>query len=175
MSITGAAYQKCINPDCAAEFDCGEAMFKCPKCGELLDALYNWDKIDVPEMSYRQISLLKTDPGRNLLYLGEHIIDCDKNVVTGELPKEVGNVVEHIDAEKRRMYVSHFRLDKVAYQKLNKMTITDADTYKVLQTLNLKRPSGHNLAVDPGLNMVVSKPLVKNLPFYAEVDVYDIG
>jgi hypothetical protein len=73
------------------------------------------------------------------------------------------------------MYVSHFKLDKVAYQKLNKMTITDADTYEVLQTLNLKRPSGHNLAVDPGLNMVVSKPLVKNLPFYAEVDVYDIS
>jgi threonine synthase len=43
-----AAYQKCMNPDCAAEFDCGQAIFKCPECGELLDALYNWDKIKVP-------------------------------------------------------------------------------------------------------------------------------
>ena len=42
------AFQKCINPDCAAEFDCGQVFFKCPKCGELLDARYNWDKIEVP-------------------------------------------------------------------------------------------------------------------------------
>ncbi|MHC4637854.1 MAG: threonine synthase [Planctomycetota bacterium] len=44
-----AAYQKCINPACGAEFDCGQAMFKCPKCGELLDARYDWDRIEVPQ------------------------------------------------------------------------------------------------------------------------------
>jgi len=49
MRETGAAYQKCINPDCGAEFDCGQSMFKCPKCGELIDAQYNWDKIKVPQ------------------------------------------------------------------------------------------------------------------------------
>jgi len=49
MSLCDAAYQKCINPGCSAEFDCGEAMFKCPKCGELLDTRYNWDKMAVPE------------------------------------------------------------------------------------------------------------------------------
>jgi threonine synthase len=43
-----AAYQKCINPDCGAEFDCGQSFFKCPECGDLLDILYNWDKIEVP-------------------------------------------------------------------------------------------------------------------------------
>jgi len=46
---TDAAFQKCTNPACAAEFDCGQAMFKCPKCGELLDTLYDWDRIEVPE------------------------------------------------------------------------------------------------------------------------------
>ncbi|GAH49377.1 unnamed protein product, partial [marine sediment metagenome] len=32
MNKTDAAYQKCINPDCAAEFDCSSAIggFKCP-------------------------------------------------------------------------------------------------------------------------------------------------
>ena len=49
MSMTGTAFQKCINPDCGAEFDCGQAIFKCPACGELLDAQYNWDKIKVPK------------------------------------------------------------------------------------------------------------------------------
>jgi len=131
-------------------------------------------RIDVPKFDFRQISLLKADPGRNLLYLAEHIIDCKKNEVTGTLPKDVGNVVEHVDDATRRMYVSHFKLDTLAYQKVSKMTITDADTYRVLDTLRLKRPSGHNLAVDPGLGMVVSKPLIKNMPFYAEVDVHNI-
>ena len=42
------AFQKCINPDCGAEFDCGQPLFKCPKCEELLDAQYDWDKIEVP-------------------------------------------------------------------------------------------------------------------------------
>jgi threonine synthase len=49
MSISNTAFQKCINPDCGAEFDCGQALFKCPTCGELLDAQYTWDKIEVPK------------------------------------------------------------------------------------------------------------------------------
>jgi len=49
MSVAETAYQKCINPDCAAEFDVREVMFKCPRCGDLLDIRYNWDKIKVPK------------------------------------------------------------------------------------------------------------------------------
>ncbi|MHC4632572.1 MAG: threonine synthase [Planctomycetota bacterium] len=49
MSIKDAAFQKCINPDCGAQFDCGQAMFKCPACDELLDACYDWEQISVPD------------------------------------------------------------------------------------------------------------------------------
>ena len=49
MSTGNTAFQKCINPDCGAEFDCAQALFKCPTCGRLLDAQYNWDKIEVPD------------------------------------------------------------------------------------------------------------------------------
>ncbi len=42
-------FQRCINPDCAAEYDVSEVIFKCPKCGDLLDAQYNWNKINVPK------------------------------------------------------------------------------------------------------------------------------
>ena len=48
MTIDNAAFQKCINPGCGAEFDCGQSIFKCPRCGDLLDIQYNWDKIPVP-------------------------------------------------------------------------------------------------------------------------------
>lgn len=48
MSSSGAAYQRCINPGCQGQFDCGETFFKCPQCGDLLDICYNWDRIEVP-------------------------------------------------------------------------------------------------------------------------------
>jgi len=47
--MSDVAFQKCINPDCGAEFDVGKVMFKCPACGELLDIQYNWDRIEVPK------------------------------------------------------------------------------------------------------------------------------
>lgn len=43
-----AAFQQCINPDCNSRFDCRQTFFKCPKCGDLLDIRYDWDKIQVP-------------------------------------------------------------------------------------------------------------------------------
>jgi threonine synthase len=46
---SNTAYQQCINPNCAAQFDCTQSLFKCPQCGELLDALYDWDRLPVPE------------------------------------------------------------------------------------------------------------------------------
>ena len=36
------AIQKCINPDCAAEFSVRDVLVCCPKCGELLDVQYDW-------------------------------------------------------------------------------------------------------------------------------------
>jgi len=49
MNKQTTAFQRCINPDCATEFDVTQVMFKCPRCGDLLDAQYNWDKITVPK------------------------------------------------------------------------------------------------------------------------------
>jgi threonine synthase len=46
--MADVGFQKCINPACGAEFDCGQALFKCPQCGDLLDAQYDWDRVPVP-------------------------------------------------------------------------------------------------------------------------------
>ncbi len=49
MSVAAdLAFVKCINPLCGAEFDCSRSLFKCPQCGELLDARYRWDKLSIP-------------------------------------------------------------------------------------------------------------------------------
>jgi threonine synthase len=42
------AFQQCINPACAATFGVDEAHFSCPACGDLLDVVYEWDKLPVP-------------------------------------------------------------------------------------------------------------------------------
>lgn len=41
--------QRCLSPDCGASFGVDEVHFGCPKCGELLDVEYEWDKLPVPE------------------------------------------------------------------------------------------------------------------------------
>lgn len=45
---TDQAYLQCINPDCGTEFDCSQTLFRCPRCGDLLDVCYRWDRIPVP-------------------------------------------------------------------------------------------------------------------------------
>lgn len=44
-----AAFQRCINPDCQANFEISEIHHRCPVCGSLLDVDYEWDKVSVPK------------------------------------------------------------------------------------------------------------------------------
>ena len=44
-----AAFQRCINPKCAHTLDVLQAVFACPKCGDLLDVVYQWDQLEVPK------------------------------------------------------------------------------------------------------------------------------
>ncbi len=42
------AFQRCIHPDCAATFDIDAVLTACPKCGDLLDVAYDWDRLETP-------------------------------------------------------------------------------------------------------------------------------
>lgn len=44
-----ASFQKCINPDCATVCSVNEVHVSCPKCGELFDIAYDWDRIAMPK------------------------------------------------------------------------------------------------------------------------------
>jgi len=46
--VADKAFQKCINPDCAAGFGLTDVIFSCPRCGALLDVEYDWDRIALP-------------------------------------------------------------------------------------------------------------------------------
>jgi threonine synthase len=43
------ACQRCINPACAATYDLLDVYSECPKCGNLLDVAYDWDRLPVPD------------------------------------------------------------------------------------------------------------------------------
>lgn len=42
-------YQRCIRPGCAATAPADDISFVCPKCGGLLDVVYDWDRLPVPK------------------------------------------------------------------------------------------------------------------------------
>jgi threonine synthase len=43
------AFQRCINPDCAATFGVDETAFLCARCGGPLDVTYDWDRLRPPK------------------------------------------------------------------------------------------------------------------------------
>ncbi|MHC4984763.1 MAG: threonine synthase [Planctomycetota bacterium] len=43
------AHQQCMNVSCEATFDIAESLTACPKCGCLLDIIYDWDKVPLPK------------------------------------------------------------------------------------------------------------------------------
>jgi len=52
MAGTGSvAYQRCIRPDCGGTRGLEEQVFDCPRCGDLLDVAYDWDRVPLPRSS----------------------------------------------------------------------------------------------------------------------------
>ncbi|QEG42791.1 Threonine synthase [Roseimaritima ulvae] len=48
QSQTDIAFQRCINPSCAATYEARSVRTACDRCGELLDIAYEWDRASVP-------------------------------------------------------------------------------------------------------------------------------
>lgn len=48
VATTELTYQQCINPACRAAFPVDRVAFACPECGDLLDVVYDWDRLPVP-------------------------------------------------------------------------------------------------------------------------------
>jgi len=46
--MENTAFQKCINAGCGATYSIDEVLQRCPKCQNLLDVEYDWDKLAVP-------------------------------------------------------------------------------------------------------------------------------
>lgn len=47
-SCSTPAYQQCISPDCRATYGIDEIRTACARCGNLLDVVYDWNRLPVP-------------------------------------------------------------------------------------------------------------------------------
>src|SRR5262245_22812222 len=43
------AFQRCIHPSCGATISLDDTRFEYPKCGNLVDVAYDWDRIRPPK------------------------------------------------------------------------------------------------------------------------------
>ena len=48
-TLTELAYQKCLSLTCGATYSVDEPLPGCPQCGDLLDVVYDWDRLPVPK------------------------------------------------------------------------------------------------------------------------------
>jgi len=47
--VSEKVYQRCLNLGCGATYGVDESYFACPACGDLLDVVYDWDRLEVPD------------------------------------------------------------------------------------------------------------------------------
>jgi threonine synthase len=47
--MNDVAFQQCIHPHCGATTDLGQTAFRCKACGGLLDVVYDWDRLPLPQ------------------------------------------------------------------------------------------------------------------------------
>ncbi len=48
VAMDDAVYQRCIDPNCDGVLDVKDTSFRCPRCGDLMDVAYDWDRLRPP-------------------------------------------------------------------------------------------------------------------------------
>ena len=67
--MTDPVYQRCINADCAATCGVDDTAFACPRCGGLLDVVYDWDRLRPPQ-SLREFEAKWSERSQPLSFSG---------------------------------------------------------------------------------------------------------
>lgn len=113
---TDAAFQKCLSARCGATFDVGEVLVACPRCGDLLDIAYDWDRARPPSSLryFEQMWSQRTDPLRYSGIWRFHELlpfaPPDKVVTVGEgqtLLQQADGVASYIGVQPGRLYLQY--------------------------------------------------------------------
>jgi threonine synthase len=67
--MTDAVFQRCIHPHCGATCAVDETAFACPRCGGLMDVVYDWNKLRPPR-SLRDFEAKWADRNNPLSFSG---------------------------------------------------------------------------------------------------------
>ncbi|MDZ4852423.1 MAG: threonine synthase [Pirellulaceae bacterium] len=110
------AFQKCINPSCAATFDVQQILTKCPKCSNLVDVDYEWDRVAVPKKlsDFQQMWSRRNEPMRFSGVWRFHELlpfaPPDKVVTVGEgqtILQQANAVARYVGVQQGKLYLQY--------------------------------------------------------------------
>lgn len=129
VSKDDIAYQQCIRPSCGAQFGVGEVHAGCPRCGDLLDVRYRWERVKVAKRLkdlatecrggrwgasgvWRYSALLPFAPEKAIISIGE-----GKTTLANS-----SGVEEYVGSKSGRVYLQYEGLNPSGSFKDNGMT-----------------------------------------------------
>jgi threonine synthase len=125
------AFQRCLNPDCAATFAVDETAFVCARCGGLLDVAYDWDRVHPPK-SLREFETKWADRANSLDFSGVWrfrellpFAPPDKVLTIGEgqtILQCADIVAKYVGVEEGKLYLQYEGLNPSGSFKDNGMT-----------------------------------------------------
>jgi len=125
------AFQRCIWPDCGATYSVAESRVACKQCGGLLDAAYDWDRLEPPSRlaAFEQKWSRRSDPlclsgvwrFRELLPFAsaEHIVTIGEGQT---LLHASDGVARYVGLHQGRLFVQYEGLNPSGSFKDNGMT-----------------------------------------------------
>ena len=113
---SGTSYQRCINPLCGATIDVGQVRTACDRCGDLLDIVYEWEKLPVPKRlsDFEQMWMRRHEPLRFSGVWRFHellpFVPADKVVTVGEgqtLLQQANQVGQYVGVKAGQLYLQY--------------------------------------------------------------------
>ena len=110
------AYQKCINVDCGSTYGINEVLTSCNQCGDLLDIVYNWDRIQVPDRmsDFEQMWTRRHEPLRFSGVWRFHELlqfaPADRVITVGEgqtLLQQANSVARYVGIRQGQLYLQY--------------------------------------------------------------------
>lgn len=135
---TDLAFQRCINPACAATYEAYSVRTSCDRCGDLLDIAYDWDRAAVPK-SLREFEAMwsqRTNPIRFSGVWRFHELlpfaPQDKIVTVGEgqtLLQRADAVSSYVGVDRGQLYLQYEGMNPSGSFKDNGMSAAFTHAY----------------------------------------------
>ena len=116
MALTDLAYQRCISPQCGEQYGADEVRVACGKCGDLLDVVYDWNRVKPPTKlsDFEQMWMRRHEPLRFSGVWRFHELlpfaDAQDVVTVGEgqtLLQQADSVAKYVGVNPGRLFLQY--------------------------------------------------------------------